>query len=73
MDCLTSVRLFIRANGNIYCGCNAGVELLLQPFDYGIDYSKDVLFGTEYQSIRNNLQKTDFLFLTGVQGACTFK
>jgi wyosine [tRNA(Phe)-imidazoG37] synthetase (radical SAM superfamily) len=57
MDCFVNSGIYLRANGTIYCGCDAGAFLPLQAFDPHIDYVKDVYLGQKFDNIRYHLRE----------------
>ncbi|MBN2357277.1 hypothetical protein JXO59_14265, partial [candidate division KSB1 bacterium] len=62
MDCNSNHSIFLRANGSLACWCDYGSLKILQPFDWDIDYGRDVYLGSVFQYIRSKLRENEMPF-----------
>lgn len=62
MYCISNHAMFIKANGNLVCWCDAGVNKTLQNYDKRINYGEDVYLGPVYNFIRDKLYNNEMPF-----------
>jgi len=62
MDCITNSALFLRANGNLVCWDDGGVNKVLQAYNSDLHYGRDVYLGNVYSHIRKRLADNEMPF-----------